>query len=373
MSHTKHSKFNRIVYPRSPCPATPPRTPRHPGHGWKVVPALPTGTMTTPPPKQNLPHEVCTTTSHNPKWAKNAPTDPTTSMEAPVNVVQRWQGPAADAAESSFARTVAPRISPLVGPQREIRTLAKSTFAGSTRLATDGPTKPDQKKSLHDQSNTPTLATPRALHGWRAVTCVLQSTAPQSSTAVQRADLAYLADPESFVPAFIGDQTSTTSIEAPRAGVVQRWQDPATSVQNARFRAKKKRQKGTNVSTHGGPNHLGEVGQHSSMAKAVPMTLAARLTTGNDLSVRGRGGDLSVCGKLTHAAAASGVCDFNASDAANDQLDTPMNEQGKNIDEIFFIRIQFQEKKNLKKISIFSNIFFNKMFSSSLNLNYFEN
>ena len=248
-------------------------------------------------------------------------------MEAPVNVVQRWQGPAADAAELPFARTATPRISPLVGTEREIRTLAKSTFAGSTRLATDGPKKPDQKKSLHDQTNTPALTTPRVLHGLRAVTCVSQSTAPQS-TAVQRA-IAYLSDPESLIPAFIGDQTSTTSIEAPRAGVVQRWQDPATSVQNARFRAKKKRQKGTNVSTHGGPGHLGEVGQHSSAAKAVPMTLAARLTTGNDLSVRGRGGDSSVRGKLTPAAAASGVCD-STPDAANDQLDTPMNEQGKN-------------------------------------------
>ena len=253
-------------------------------------------------------------------------------MEAPVNVVQRWQGPAADAAESSFARTAAPRISPLVGPQREIRTLAKSTFAGSTRLATDGPEKPDQKKSLHDQTNTPALTTPRVLHGLRAVTCVSQSTAPQSSTAVQRA-VADLADPESFVLAFIGGQTSTTSIEAPRAGVVQRWQDLATSVQNARFCAKKKRQRGANVLTHRGPSHLGdlgEVGQHSAAAEAVPLTLAARLTTGNDLSFRGRGGDLFVRGKLTPAAAASGVCD-STPDAANDQLDTPMNDQGKKL------------------------------------------
>ena len=253
-------------------------------------------------------------------------------MDAPVNVVQRWQGPAAGAAESLVARTAAPRISPLVGPQREIRTLAKSTFAGSTRLATDGPKKPDQKKSLHDQTNTPAPATPRALHGLRAVTCALQSTAPQSSTAVQRAvaDLAYLADPESFVPAFIGDQTSTTSIEAPRAGVVQRWQDLATSVQNARFCAKKKRQRGANVLTHRGPGHLGEAGQDSATAKTVPMTLAARLTSGNDLSFRGRAGDLSVRGKLTPAAAASGVCD-STPDAANDQLDTPMNNQGKKL------------------------------------------
>jgi hypothetical protein len=245
-------------------------------------------------------------------------------MEAPVNVVQRWQGPAAGAAESLVARTAAPRISPLVGPQRKIRPTAKSTFAGSTRLATDGPAeKPDQKKSLQDQTNTPALATPRVLHGLRAVMCVSQSTAPQSSTAAQCPNL---ADPESFVPAFIGDQTSTTSIEARRAGVVQRWQEPATSVQNARFRAKKKRQKGTNVSTHGGPGHLGEAGQHSAAAKTVPMTLAARLTTGNDLSFRGRGGDLSVRGKVTHATAASGVYACNASDAANDQLDTPINE-----------------------------------------------
>ena len=76
--------------------------------------------MTTPPQKQNLPHEVCTTTAKNPNWANNAPT----SMEAPVNVVQRWQGATADAAgaaESLLARTAAPRISPLVGPQRENR------------------------------------------------------------------------------------------------------------------------------------------------------------------------------------------------------------------------------------------------------------
>lgn len=283
--------------------------------------------MTTPPPKQNLPHEVCTTTANNPNyWANNAPTDPATSMEAPANVVQRWQGPVTDGAESSLARTAVPRISPLVGPQREIRPLAKSTSDGSTPLATDGPKKPDQKKSLRGQTNTPTLASPRALHGLMVVT---QSTAPQS-TAVQRA-VADLADPESFVLAFIGDQTSTTSIEAPRAGVMQRWQDPVTSVQNVRFHAKKKREKSKNVSTHRGPSHLGEVGQHSAAAEAVPLTLAARLTTGNDLSFRGRGGDLSVRGKLTHAAAASGVCDFSTPAAANDQLDTPMNDQGKKL------------------------------------------
>ena len=161
--------------------------------------------------------------------------------------------------------------------------------------------------------------------------CVLQSTALQN-TAVQRAvaDLADLADPESYVPAFIGDQTSTTSIEAPRAGVVPRWQDLATSVQNARFCAKKKRQRGANVLTHRGPSHLGEVGQHSAAAEAVPLTVAARLTTGNDLSFRGRGGDLFVHGILTPAAAASGVCD-STPDAANDQLDTPMNDQGKKL------------------------------------------
>jgi hypothetical protein len=140
--------------------------------------------------------------------------------------------------------------------------------------------------------------------------------------------VADLADPESFVPAFIGDQTSTTSIEAPRAGVVQRWQDPATVVQNARFSAEKKRQRGANLLTHGGPGHRSKIGSHSSTAKAVPMTLAASLTTGNDLSFRGRGGDLSVRGKLTHAAAASGVCDFNVSDAASGQWEgAPMNDQ----------------------------------------------
>jgi hypothetical protein len=34
-----------------------------------VLPALPTGTKTTPLPKQNLPHEVCTTTANDPNWA----------------------------------------------------------------------------------------------------------------------------------------------------------------------------------------------------------------------------------------------------------------------------------------------------------------
>ena len=156
--------------------------------------------------------------------------------------------------------------------------------------------------------------------------------------------MADLADPErSFVPTFIGDQTSTTSIEAPRAGVVQRWQDPATSVQNARFRAKKKRQKGTNVSTHGGPGHLTEVGQHS-LKHSYP--LAASLTTGNDLSFDGRGGDLSVRGsggKLTHAIAASGVFDFTASDAANAQLDTT-NDQGKFFFHFFHFKLSTLEK-----------------------------
>ena len=101
--------------------------------------------------------------------------------------------------------------------------------------------------------------------------------------------------------------------------------------QNARFCAKKKRQRGANVLTHGGPGHCSKVGQHSSTAKEVRMTLAASLT--NDLSFRGRGGDLFVRGGggiLTHTTAASGVCDFTASDATNDQLDTMNNEQGKN-------------------------------------------
>ena len=63
---------------------------------------------------------------------------------------------------------------------------------------------------------------------------------------------------------------------------------------------------------HIGPNHgdlgrLSEVGQHSTTAEVVPMTLAVCLRTGNDLSVCGRGGDLSLggsVGKLTHATTA---------------------------------------------------------------------
>jgi len=85
-------------------------------------------------------------------------------------------------------------------------------------------------------------------------------------------------------------------------------------------------------SDHGGPGH--KIGQHSSLAEAVPMTLAACLTTGNDLSVRGRGGGVvSGCdrrgGESTHATAAPGVFDSTTSDATNNQVDPSTNVEGK--------------------------------------------
>ena len=78
---------------------------------------------------------------------------------------------------------------------------------------------------------------------------------------------------------------------------------------------------------HGGPGH--EFGQHFSLAEVVPMTLAACLTTGNDLSFRGRGGDLSLGDsgdKSIHFTAASGVFDSTVSDATNNP---PRSVEGK--------------------------------------------
>ena len=86
---------------------------------------------------------------------------------------------------------------------------------------------------------------------------------------------------------------------------------------------------------HIDPDYDGhQVGQHFSLAEAVPMTLAACLTTGNDLSVRDRGGGGAVSGcdrggELTHATAAPGVFDSTAPDATNNQLDQPRNVEGK--------------------------------------------
>ena len=86
---------------------------------------------------------------------------------------------------------------------------------------------------------------------------------------------------------------------------------------------------------HIDPDYGGhQVGQHFSLAEAVPMTLAACLTTGNDLSVRDRGGGaLSVSdrgGALTRATAASSVFGSTTSDATNDQVDPLMTvEEGK--------------------------------------------
>jgi len=84
-----------------------------------VIPAAPTGTTTIP--KAN--HKVCTTPANpsnlvkNP--VKNAPTDNLPALlEAPANVVQRWQRPVATAAEASSAR----RVSPPVVAQSETRT-----------------------------------------------------------------------------------------------------------------------------------------------------------------------------------------------------------------------------------------------------------
>jgi hypothetical protein len=74
---------------------------------------------------------------------------------------------------------------------------------------------------------------------------------------------------------------------------------------------------------HGGPGH--EIEQHSSLAEAVPMTLVACLTTGNDLSVCDSGG------KSIHVTAASGVFDSTAPDANNNQLDPLRNVEGKAI------------------------------------------
>jgi hypothetical protein len=62
------------------------------------------------------------------------------------------------------------------------------------------------------------------------------------------------------------------------------------------------------------------------------MTLVACLTTGNGFSVRGRGGDLCVRdggGESIHATAALGKFDSRAFDATNNQLDSPMNVEGK--------------------------------------------
>ena len=85
---------------------------------------------------------------------------------------------------------------------------------------------------------------------------------------------------------------------------------------------------------HIDPDHGGhQVGQHFSLAEAVPMTLAACLTTGNDLSVRDRGGGaVSGCdrgGELTHATAVPGVFDSTTSDATNNQVDLSTNVEGK--------------------------------------------
>ena len=86
---------------------------------------------------------------------------------------------------------------------------------------------------------------------------------------------------------------------------------------------------------HIDPDYDGhQVGQHFSLAEAVPMTLAACLTTGNDLSVRDRGGGaVSGCdrrgGESTHATAAPGVFDSTTSDATNNQVDLSTNVEGK--------------------------------------------
>jgi len=78
---------------------------------------------------------------------------------------------------------------------------------------------------------------------------------------------------------------------------------------------------------HGGPGR--EIEQHSSLTEAVLMTLAVCLTTGNDLSFRGRGGDLSLGDsgdKSIHFTAASGVFDSTVSDATNNP---PRSVEGK--------------------------------------------
>jgi hypothetical protein len=85
----------------------------------------------------------------------------------------------------------------------------------------------------------------------------------------------------------------------------------------------KKKEYGHIGPDHGGPD--GVVGQHSSLAEAVPLTLAACLTTGNDLSVCDSGG------KSIHVTAASGVFDSTAPDANNNQLDPLRNVEGKAI------------------------------------------
>ena len=81
---------------------------------------------------------------------------------------------------------------------------------------------------------------------------------------------------------------------------------------------------------HGGPGH--KVGQHSSLAEAVPRTLTVCLITGNGLAVRDRVGDLSLGGsggRSTHTTTASGVFDSTAPDANNNQLDPLRNVEGK--------------------------------------------
>ena len=88
-----------------------------------MIPAAPTGMSTIP--KAN--HKVCTTPANpsnlvnNP--GKNAPTDQLPALlEAPANIVQRWQRPAATAAEASVSRSAATRVSPRVVAQSETRT-----------------------------------------------------------------------------------------------------------------------------------------------------------------------------------------------------------------------------------------------------------
>ena len=84
----------------------------------------------------------------------------------------------------------------------------------------------------------------------------------------------------------------------------------------------KKKEYGHIGSDYGGPGH--EIEQHSSLlAEAVPRTLAACLTTGNDLSVCDSGG------KSIHVTAAPGVFDSTTSDATNNQVDPSTNVEGK--------------------------------------------
>jgi hypothetical protein len=129
------------------------------------------------------------------------------------------------------------------------------------------------------------------------------------------------------------DCTIGTNCNAAAAAVNMEGTTPIAAAEAVSMQQRvKKKEYGHIGPNYGGPGH--EFGQHFSLAEAVPMTLAACLTTGNDLSVRDRGGGaVSGCdrrgGESTHATAAPGVFDSTTSDATNNQVDPSTNVEGK--------------------------------------------